>query len=125
MGKDIIKALIVEDDHRIRELIAEILERTGYLVQTAGDGEIGWQLLEKDDKIDVVITDVFMPKKEGVGLIRAIRRQHPDIKIVVITAAVNFAEIAATAKLFGADLAIHKPFDIDEFVEKIDQLMKT
>jgi DNA-binding response OmpR family regulator len=119
------KVLIVEDDPRMRELIAEIIEREGYAVQTAKDGDIGWQLLEKSDQIDLVITDIFMPKKEGVGLIRAIRRQFPHIKIIAITAAVNFDEISATAHDFGANLTIHKPFDVEEFSEKVKQLIST
>lgn len=118
------KVLVVDDDLLNQELMAAVLEERGYTVLTAGDGSDGLGILEKDGEIRIVVTDILMPNKEGIGFIRSIRTKRPDIKIVAITGAVNYQKIFATAQDFGADLTLKKPFDIDTFANTIDELNK-
>lgn len=116
------KALVVEDNPLNNELMKMMLEDIGYTVLTASDGDVGLEILEKEPAIELIVTDIFMPKKEGIGLIRAVRSRHLHVKIVAVTGAVNFTAISETAMQFGADLIIKKPFDLDDFAEKLKSL---
>ena len=117
------KVLIVEDETMYSSLIATIFEERGYSVFTAGDGDAGLQVLDKEKNIDVVITDIFMPNREGIGFIRAVRRRYSGVKIAAMTGAVNYESILSIAQDFGADLTIQKPSNIDAFADQIDELI--
>ena len=123
MDKQPKKILVVEDDQMNASMISAVLEEHGYRVVTAGDGDLGLAILEKDDAVDGIITDIFMPNREGIGFIRAVKSRFRKIKIAVMTGAINYESIFSTAEDFGADMTIKKPFDIDLFVEKIDTLL--
>lgn len=122
MDQDQKKILIIEDDPLIREMVTEILEDRGYKVFCADDGDVGLELLEKIRDVGVVITDIFMPNKEGIGVIRAVKNRFPGIKVIAVTGAVNHQKILDTAHEFGADLTIKKPFDIDEFADNVTRI---
>jgi two-component system, chemotaxis family, chemotaxis protein CheY len=124
MNQDAKTALVVEDDPLNREMVVTLLEDRGYAVFPAEDGDDGLTILEKNGPVDVVISDIFMPKREGVSFIRALRSRYPDVKVVAITGAVNYEAIFSTAQEFGADITIRKPFDIDVFGDKVDALIK-
>lgn len=124
MSTDAGTALVVDDDPLNREMVVSLLEDRGFTVFPAEDGDVGLAILEKERAIDVVVTDIFMPNREGVSFIRAIRSKYPDTKVVAITGAVNYEAIFSTAQEFGADITIKKPFDIDEFGDKVDALIK-
>ena len=123
MGTQQKKLLIVEDDQMNASLIAAVLEERGYTVLTAGDGDEGLEVLAGDTAIEGVVTDIFMPNREGIGFIRAAKSRHPAVKIAAMTGAVNYESIFSTAQDFGADFTIKKPFDIDEFADKIDEML--
>lgn len=65
-----------------------------------------------------------MPNKEGIGFLRVVRGRYEDLKIAVMTGAVNYEAIFSTARDFGADVTIKKPFDIDEFADRIDEMLE-
>ena len=67
------KVLVVEDSLAVRELQRSILEAAGYRVETARDGREALDRLDRDDEIDLVVTDVEMPEMDGIELTRAIR----------------------------------------------------
>ena len=119
------KALIVEDTIQIQDVIVAVLQDKGFITYTAGDGNAGLELLEKHNDIDIIITDIFMPQKEGIGFIRGVRQKYPTKKIMVITGAVNFDTISKTAYDFGANLTMKKPLNLDEFTCNIDHLILT
>lgn len=118
------KVLVVEDDRMNSAMISAVLEERAYTVVIADDGDAGLRTLEKEEGIQVVITDIFMPNKEGIGFIRAAKSRYPAMKIVAMTGAINYESIFVTAQDFGADLTIKKPFDIDDFADKIDSLLE-
>jgi two-component system chemotaxis response regulator CheY len=117
------KIMVIDDDDANLQMIAAVMESRGYFVITASDGERGLELLEKENNIDLIITDVFMPKKEGIGFIRAAQSKNSCTKIIVMTGSVNYTTIAETARFFGADFTIQKPFEIEDFIEKVAQLL--
>ena len=85
-GKGLANVLVIEDDELIRKLCRDILEKSGHRVVEASDGEDGVRLLEQGS-VDLIITDIFLPKKDGIEIIREIRREFPNLKIIAITGA--------------------------------------
>jgi CheY-like chemotaxis protein len=117
------KVLVVDDDPLNQEMMVTILEDRGYTVFSADDGDSGLDLLDKEQDIRVTVTDIMMPNREGISFIRAIRSRRPTMKIIAVTGAVNYQKIFSTAQDFGADVTIKKPFNIDEFADKVDELV--
>lgn len=78
--------LVVEDESMLRDMTREILERNGYNVLTAGDGEAALASSRTfDGVIDVLLTDVVMPRMQGTELADALRLQRPDVVVVYMT----------------------------------------
>src|ERR687887_533514 len=78
------RILIVDDEESIRELFAELLQRWGYEVDQTADGH-GALKLAAETHPDVIISDLVMPKLDGLALVRALREEQPDTPVVVIT----------------------------------------
>ena len=98
--------LVVDDDTGIREWLTEILEGAGHQVFTAQDG-LEARPLANRHSLDVVITDISMPNEEGLGMIRTMRKAHPDLKIIALSG--KDPEILLDAKLLGAHAVLRKP----------------
>lgn len=82
-----ITVLLVEDERAVRNTTQRILERAGYRVVSASDGEEAWRLLEEHpDAYDVLVTDLIMPRLSGAELVRRVRARQPDFPIVVTSA---------------------------------------
>ena len=69
---------------RVRGVIRRVLKTKGYQVEEAGDGKIGVEMYDKNT-IDLVITDIVMPNKEGLETIRELRKINPDVKIIAVS----------------------------------------
>lgn len=114
------RILIVDDQDLVRRSMRLWLEQVGHDVEEAADGALGLRLLRRT-LFDLIVTDIFMPNVEGLELVRHIRRQHPLMKIVVISgaAAVGGVSMLDVARKFGADETVPKPFtprDLNEAV---------
>lgn len=106
------KILIVEDEKSMREVLKILLEGENYLVTPASDGLEGISYIDKDI-FDLVITDVKMPRIDGLELLRKTKEISPDTLVIMITA-FGTAESAIEAMKLGAYDYINKPFKIDE-----------
>jgi len=115
--------LIVEDDRNIGNLIKEIVERKGNIATLAGDGEEGFKAFSSI-KFDLVITDIKMPKLDGISLIKLIREKDKNIPIIIITGYGSDENIAA-AKKYGVEKFLKKPCSVLEISKAIDDLLKT
>lgn len=83
------KILIVDDNEVLASLIKEMLDREGYYqVETAVNGEDGYDVFF-DFKPDVILTDIEMPVKNGIEMIRDIRMHHPEIKTIYMSSNLN------------------------------------
>ena len=114
------KILVVDDCREFRELILDYLERRGYEVSSAGDGYDAIEQFERDSP-DLLITDLAMPGKNGMQLSQAIRRSS-SVPIVVMSA--HGAGWRSRVFRSGADAFVSKPFDLAEFLAKIEALLK-
>lgn len=115
------RILVIDDEDLARFTVANILESAGHEVVEASDGEEGLAL-QKEHPFDLVVTDIIMPKKEGVETIVELKRDFPDMKVIAIsgggrTRNLDFLELA---KQFGADKILAKPFTEEELLENVN-----
>ncbi|MFC3746155.1 response regulator transcription factor [Paenibacillus sp. GCM10012306] len=120
MQKDI---LIVEDDMKIRKLLRLYLEKEGYGVMEAQNGEEAKVMFQQDEPC-FLITDLMMPKFSGEQLCQWIRHeQKSDIPIIMLTAKITESERIAGLQM-GADDYIIKPFSPQEVVVRVNTILK-
>jgi len=107
-----IKILIVDDELSVRIMLQDMLDIEGYSVLEAEDGVQALQCC-KDSDIDIVITDLVMPKKNGLDLMLALKEHYPLIRIIAISGGGGIQgqfEYLPIARLIGAHSIIEKPF---------------
>ena len=116
--------LLVEDEDAVRLFSARALRNKGYKVIEAKSGEAALKLLkEQGGKIDLLVTDVVMPEMDGASLIRIVREQRPELKVICIS---GYAEEAFRKRLDSAS-DIHflpKPFSLDQLAGKVKEVMR-
>jgi CheY-like chemotaxis protein len=119
------RILVIDDEPSILLMIRKMLEKEGYLVDTAIDGNDGLDLFEKN-KPDLIITDIIMPQKEGLEIILDLRKKYPGLKIIAISGGgrIHPEGYLPSAKLFGANLVFQKPLIKNEFLAAIAQLLE-
>lgn len=117
-----LKVLIVEDDSRLREIIAKNLEKNGYEVYQAINGEEGYHKFE-EVYVDLVIADIMMPRVDGNTLIKRIRYMNKDIPIIMLTALESYYDKVKSYNN-GADDYMVKPVDMKELILRIKALLK-
>lgn len=116
--------LIVDDSSNIRRLLAHNLGRK-FTVLTAGDAAEALDILSRGEKIDLLVVDVAMPGMDGFSL-TALIKGHPeyrDIPLVMLTAK-DASEDREKGLQLGAADYITKPFNLEEFAERIDLLLR-
>jgi DNA-binding response OmpR family regulator len=113
------KVLIAEDDRDSRELLAWILQKLGYQVVAATNGQEGWEAFRKG-RFRIVISDVLMPEMDGLELCRRIRthKQSKYTYIIIITALIGKKDYLEGMEA-GADDFVTKPFDPDELKARL------
>ena len=114
--------LVIDDEPDIRTLFSRFLARAGYSVEDAEDGEKGMNVMH-NKPIDLVITDIIMPNKEGVETILELRAKYPDVKIIAMSG--GGRNIAAEDALgfvenLGVFETFQKPFDRHEVLEAVE-----
>lgn len=114
--------LVVEDDKNLRKLVTTCLKKENFNTYEAVDGEDALNVMDKN-YIDLIITDIMMPKMDGYELIKELREADYNIPILVITAKSDLDDKKEGYKL-GADDYIVKPIDIDELPLKVNALLK-
>lgn len=118
------RILVIEDDWGLRSLLAKRLTLTGYDVITAQDGEEG--LLQLKLGVDLVLTDVDMPRLDGLGFLRRMRTEiaYRDLPVIVMTAQAGRAEDAAQGLALGANDYVRKPFDWRELQARVETQLR-
>jgi len=109
--------LIVDDELNIRRVLVAMLKREGYETTAAADGEQALAVLHRSP-VDVVITDLIMPKLGGLELLKRVGTEFPDVPVIMITAH-GTVDTAVEAMKAGAFDYITKPFEQDELKKVI------
>jgi DNA-binding response OmpR family regulator len=117
------RVLLIDDNVDLTSMLSLCLQADGVDVIVAADGEAGLALME-DQPVDVVVTDLFMPDKDGIETIVELKKRYPDVKIVVMS---GFTSIGGTdylgvARELGAVTTLKKPFDPAELSKVVREL---
>jgi DNA-binding NtrC family response regulator len=109
--------LVVDDDTAIRESAVLALRKVGHRVFAAGDAESALQVL-REHRLDVVVSDIYMPGQDGLALLNAIGARDDPPRVILMTAR-GTIETAALANRAGAFDYLSKPFDLSELIDRV------
>ncbi len=113
--------LVVDDETEVRELVATVLEDAGHSVLTAQDGTEAIELIDRTPAIDLVFTDLVMPRMDGIELGDMARARRPDIKILYTTGYMDFAKSKSGGTVHG--LVLGKPYRPSQLMDEITRLL--
>jgi len=116
------KILVVEDKESMAQMLRETLELDGYEVVIAKDGAEGIRVI-RENKVDIVLTDLRLPKKDGIEVLKASKEETPLIPVIVMTA-FGSVETAVNAIKLGAYDFITKPLDTDHLRLLIERSLR-
>ncbi|NET69107.1 MAG: response regulator transcription factor [Moorea sp. SIO1G6] len=116
------RILLVEDDERITDALAEDLTDQHYVVDVANDGQIGRELVESFS-YDLILLDVMLPKMDGITLCRKLRSQGNSTPILMLTARDTISDKIVGLDA-GADDYLVKPFDLGELSARMRALLR-
>ncbi|HTA21326.1 MAG TPA: response regulator, partial [Polyangia bacterium] len=115
--------LIADDEPLIRQSIRGVLVQEGYDVVLAASGAEAWSRF-REDKPDIVVLDLVLGDADGLELLRRVRAEAPDTKVVIMSAHGSI-ESAVTAMKLGAYDFIKKPFELEEIVAAVRNAERT
>jgi DNA-binding response OmpR family regulator len=117
------KILVIDDEPGIRCLIEHVMQVNGHQVLMATNGVSGMRLMRLE-RPDMVITDILMPDQDGLGIIRSMRQEFPEVKILAISGggAVGSLDLLVAAGRLGADATLAKPFMPEQLFESVKGL---
>ena len=113
--------LVVDDEAPVRKFIERVLRRAGYTTATAADGLEALKVASSLDSLDLVVTDIIMPRMAGHELVTRLRQNRPSVKILYLTGCADnlFKEKASLEEDEGH---LQKPFTIRNLLEAVSQL---
>lgn len=116
--------LVIDDEELARFTIKEVLEGYGHTVIEAADGVKGIAAFH-DNNVDLIITDIIMPEKEGVETIIELKQEAPELKIIAIsgggrTRNLDFLKLAGE---YGADKVMAKPFSAEDLMNAVNECL--
>ena len=114
------KVLIVDDDNNFLNIYSKILKRKKYTVDVADSAEKALEYIAKYD-VDIVVTDMYMPGRNGIELIKSIKEFSPNIEIILITGN-GSVDNAIDAMKAGAFTYIQKPINTDELLVSLNKI---
>jgi DNA-binding response OmpR family regulator len=116
--------LIVDDNWDIRDFMQTTLEAAGYGVYTAMEGEQAL-VMQREFPADLLVTDIFMPGREGISTIAGFKAEFPGTRIIAMSAGgvSGKRDFLPAAALIGADATLRKPFTADQLLETVHAVL--
>lgn len=117
------KILVIDDDQDILNFIQSGLDEL-HEVTIALDGEQGLRACEVSS-FDIILTDIFMPFRDGLDIVREVNRLYPNSKTIAMTGQFNEGQTdyLKAAQAFGAHAALQKPFTLDQLIDIVEQAL--
>ncbi len=114
------RVLIIDDDPDQRKTLRLCLQMHGYAVEEAANGRLGLEL-QRRRPCDVVVTDLFMPEKDGIETIPELRLEYPSVPIIAVSGVTSRtgADFLRVAEELGAERTFRKPFATEELIDTI------
>ncbi|MEA1911854.1 MAG: sigma-54 dependent transcriptional regulator, partial [Spirochaetota bacterium] len=116
------KILIIDDEPGIRTVLSDIIRDENHQVLTGGDGFEGLEILKKET-VDLVILDVWLPNMGGIDVLKEIKKEYPNIEVIMISGHANI-DIAVKAVKLGAFDFLEKPLSLDKIINLIKNALK-
>jgi len=117
------KILVVDDQESMLLMLSQMLRGAGFEVAAAADGEAGLkQFKENPDSFQLILTDVNMPGLDGFELLKRIKATHPKTAVIFLSG-INEGVLEMGGKEFGANAIINKPFQVDEVLKIVNQVL--
>jgi DNA-binding NtrC family response regulator len=129
-----VRILVIDDERELLTALSGTLRQAGFRVRTATGAQSGLDALEQET-VEVLITDIIMPKKSGIEVIDMVRTRYPSIRVIAISGGGNFGPLdyqtdaittsayLAASKLHGAHAVVAKPFEAWEIIAVIRQVL--
>jgi len=117
------RILVIDDESAVRLFIRDCLEQSGYFVLEADNGHTGIAAF-RQNPVDLVIVDLFMPGKEGIETIIELRKGYPNLKIVAISGGIpryGPDNLLLSAQMLGADCCLSKPFSVQQLLDVVEK----
>lgn len=119
------RILIIDDHDEFRRMLNRMLTQAGYEVVEASDGKKACKIYH-EQPVDLVITDIFMPEKDGIETVEELREMSPDLKIMAVSGGggrynTNYLDIIRS---LGVQKTFEKPFVPDEFLLAVKELLE-
>jgi CheY-like chemotaxis protein len=120
------RILIIDDDKMVLNMLRQVLEGAQHTVVEASNGEVAMRLW-REHAADLIITDILMPEKDGLEVIRELRRECPTVKVIALSGGSRKIHFDAldVAKRFGAVSTLEKPFELKELLASVDTVLNT
>jgi len=115
------RILFVDDESPIRELVTEVLSRSGYRVDAAEDGAVAWDILQSG-RYDLLVTDNIMPKVSGVELLNNLRAAHLNLPVIMATGTLPQYECSQSPG-FRPVTTLLKPYTGAEMLRAVDSVL--
>jgi response regulator RpfG family c-di-GMP phosphodiesterase len=119
---DTIHCLVVDDEPRLRQVLVHLMKNDGFVCVEAANGEEALAYLQRQP-ITLVMSDLRMPKMDGLELLRQVRARWPDVAVVMITAVAD-VEVAVSCLAIGAMDYLTKPFHLEEVRARVAQALE-
>jgi YesN/AraC family two-component response regulator len=118
------RILIIDDEPQLLNMLGQTLEREGYGIVKASNGKEGIKLY-RENPIDLIVTDIIMPEKEGIETIFELKKDFPDIKIIAISGGgrIEPEEYLDIAKKMGAQRTLAKPVTREDLLNAVRELL--
>ncbi len=118
------RLLVIDDEPQVRGMLKIALEQKGYEVVLAEDGNAGLAAI-RDQPIDLVITDLIMPEKEGIETIIELRKGYPAVPIIAMSGGGRVApgSYLNVARSMGADRSFQKPVALRDLIAAVEDLL--
>jgi len=116
--------LVIDDDDNFREMLSQMLQRSGYEVAEAENGAKGLKLCAEREP-DLVLTDIIMPDMEGLETIRTLKQKYPHTKIIAMSGGgrIDANSYLPLAKGLGASRTLQKPFKRETLTNAIEEVL--
>lgn len=118
------RILVIDDEESVRTVLRQMLEKEGYEIEDAENGAVGLKLLHAHLP-DLIITDLFMPEKEGIETMIEVRKHFPQVKIIAISGGgrTGKLDLLPMSESFGAQRTLAKPFERKELLETVKEVL--
>ena len=115
--------LVVDDEPSIRSLLKRFLSKSGYMVLESADGRDALEQL-RQTKVDLLISDIVMPERDGLEVLRSLRKDFAGLKVIVMSGAFD-GRFLRTAEMLGAHATLQKPLKMNLVLETVREALSS